>query len=101
MKITDLSLREKILQTVILRIKKDQFVSDKVGGAFFFGEVITDAEDTNLDCARENLARYIDNADIPLLIVSDFENGCGSMLKGLTAFPYLMSLGATNSEQIA
>ena len=101
MKITDLSLREKILQTVILRINKDRFVEEKVGAAFFFGEIITDADEMDLDCARKTLTRYIDNADIPILITSDFENGCGSMLKGLTPFPYLMSLGATNSEQIA
>ena len=101
MKITDLSLREKILQTMILKIDKDHFVSEKVGAAFFFGEIITDADEMGLDCARRTLSQYIDNADIPILIASDFENGCGSMLKGLTPLPYLMSLGATNSQEIA
>ena len=101
MKITDLSLREKVLQTVILRIRNDQFVPDKVGAAFFFGEIITDADEMGLDNARKTLSRYIENAKIPLLIASDFENGCGSMLKGLTPFPYMMGLGATNSEEIA
>ena len=101
MKITDLSLREKVLQTVILRIRNDQFVPDNVGAAFFFGEIITDADEMGLDNARRILTEYIEGAEIPLLIASDFENGCGSMLKGLTPFPYMMSLGATNSEQIA
>ena len=101
MKINDLSLRDKILQTVCLHIKKDNFVPDKVGAAFFFGEIITEASEMGLDCARKTLEKYIDNADIPILITSDFENGCGSMLKGLTILPYLMSLGATNSEQLA
>lgn len=101
MKITDLSLREKILQTVILKINKDRFITENVGAAFFFGEIITDADEMGLDCARRTLSRYIDNANIPVLITSDFENGCGSMLKGLTPFPYLMSLGAANNEQIA
>lgn len=101
MKITDLSLREKILQTMVIKIDKDKFVSDDVGAAFFFGEIITDADEMGIDCAIRTLAKYIDNAKIPMLITSDFENGCGSMLKGLTPLPYLMSLGATNSEEIA
>lgn len=101
MKISDMTLEEKILQTVVIRVNKDNFVSDKVGAAFFFGEIITDADEMGLDAARKILAEYIDNADIPILITSDFENGCGSMLNGLTPLPYLMSLGATNSEKLA
>lgn len=101
MKITDLSLQEKILQTVVIRVDKDKFVSDQVGAAFFFGEIITEADEMGIDQARSTLAQYIDNAKIPILITSDFENGCGSMLKGLTPLPYLMSLGAANCEEIA
>ena len=101
MKVTDLSLREKILQTVVLRVNKDNFVDEQVGAAFFFGEIITEADEMGLNQARETLARYIDNAKIPILITSDFENGCGSMLKGLTPLPYLMGLGSTNSEEFA
>lgn len=101
MKIRDLSLREKILQTVVARVKSDKFLDSKVGAAFFFGEIITEADEMGLNAARNTLAQYIDHADIPILITSDFENGCGSMLKGLTPLPYLMSLGATNSEEIA
>lgn len=101
MKVSDLSLREKILQTVVIKVDKDKFVPDKVGGAFFFGEIITEADEMGLNCARNTLAQYIDNADVPLFITSDFENGCGSMLKGLTPLPYLMSLGATNDKEAA
>ena len=101
MKVNDLSLREKILQTVVIKVDKDHFVPDQVGAAFFFGEIITEADEMGLNQARKTLAQYIDNAKIPILITSDFENGCGSMLKGLTPFPYLMGLGATNSEEIA
>lgn len=101
MKITDLTLKEKILQTMVIRVKKDNFVSDQVGAAFFFGEIITEADEMGIEQARNTLAEYIDNAKIPILLTSDFENGCGSMLKGLTPLPYLMSLGATNSEEIA
>lgn len=101
MKIGDMTLLEKILQTVVIKVDKDNFVSDKIGAAFFFGEIITEADEMGLDAARKTLAEYIDNADIPILITSDFENGCGSMLKGLTPLPYLMSLGAANSEKLA
>lgn len=101
MKLTNLTLEEKILQTVVIRVDKDKFVSDKVGAAFFFGEIITEADDMGIEGARNTLKRYIDNADIPILITSDFENGCGSMLKGLTPLPYLMSIGAANDEQLA
>lgn len=101
MKITDLSLKEKILQTVVIKIDKDKFVSEKVGAAFFFGEIITEADEMGINAARKTLEQYVENADIPILMTSDFENGCGSMLKGLTPLPYLMSLGATNSEKVA
>ena len=101
MKIGDMTLLEKILQTVVIKVDKDNFVSDKIGAAFFFGEIITEADEMGLDAARKTLAEYIDNADIPILITSDFENGCGSMLKGLTPLPYLMSLGAADSEKLA
>lgn len=99
--LSELSLREKILQTVMIRVNKDQFVPDKVGGAFFFGEIITEADEMGLEAARQTLKQYEDNADIPILFASDFENGCGSMLKGLTPLPYLMSLGAAADEQLA
>lgn len=97
----DLSLRDKILQTVVIKVDKDNFDPRQIGAAFFFGEIITEADEMGLESARNTLAQYIDNAKIPMLITSDFENGCGSMLKGLTPLPYLMSLGAANNEEIA
>jgi len=101
MKITDLSLREKILQTVVIKVDKNNFVSEQVGGAFFGGEIITDAEDIGIETGRKILTQYKENAKIPILLTGDFENGCGSVWKGLTALPYLMSLGAANDEQLA
>jgi len=80
MKVKDLSLREKILQTVVIRVDKDNFNPAKVGATFFFGEIITSADEMGIDVARKTLAQYIDNADIPILITSDFENGCDMML---------------------
>ncbi len=96
-----MTLREKVLQTVVLRHKSGCIPTDRVGALFFGGEIITEAEDMGLDKARETLRRYIECADIPLMITSDFENGCGSMVKGLTPFPYLSGLGATNDPALA
>lgn len=101
MNITDLSLREKVLQTVVIKVDKDHFVSEQVGGAFFGGEIITDAEDLGIEAGRQILNRYKESAKIPILLTGDFENGCGSVWKGLSALPYLMSLGAANDEQLA
>lgn len=101
MKLSDLSLREKALQTVVLRHKSGSFCTEKVGAVFFGGEIITEAADEGLDSARATLTRYMENADIPLLITSDFENGCGSMVKGLTPLPYLSGLGAANDPRLA
>lgn len=101
MRTTDLTLREKILQTVIIKVDKNHFNSDQVGGAFFGGEIITEAEEVGIEAGRKILAEYKENAKIPILLTGDFENGCGSVWKGLTALPYLMSLGATNDEQLA
>ena len=99
--IENMTIRQKAQQTAVLRIRRDNFVSDQVGAAFFFGEIITEASDLGLENGRNLLKRYEDNAEIPMLITSDFENGCGSMLKGLTILPYMMSLGAANDEQLA
>ena len=97
----DLSLREKALQTIVLQHKKGEFPTQKAGALFVGGEIITEASDMGLDNARNMLAEYIECSDIPPLITSDFENGCGSMLKGLTPLPYLSGLGATNNEHLA
>ena len=78
MDVSSLSLREKVMQTVVLRIQRDAFVPEPVGAAFFFGEIITEESDLGLDQARAVLQAYADNAKVPILLVSDFENGCGS-----------------------
>lgn len=95
------SLREKILQTVMLRHKNDIPLREQVGGIFFGAEVIQDVDETSLDTARELLARHKAQTSIPPLIAADFENGCGSVLKGLTVLPFLSSLGATADPKLA
>ena len=94
-------LKEKILQTVVARISTDKPLPENVGAGFFFGEIIKQADEMGIEEARAFLRRFKASCKTPPLITSDFENGCGSMLKGLTVFPYMMSLGAANSEQLA
>ena len=99
--ISSLSIREKVLQTVVIRVTNDNFNPAKVGGVFFGGTIISSPDERGVEGARALIKKYIDNADIPILVTSDFESGCGGMFKGLTAFPYEMSLGAANDEQLA
>lgn len=99
--INSMTLEEKILQTKVVLMKKGEAVDERAGGVFFFGQIITEADDAGLDELRNYVKEVCDKADIPPLITSDFENGCGSMVKGLTPLPYLMSLGAANDEKLA
>ncbi len=99
--INTLTLEEKILQTKIVLMKKGEAVDEKVGGAFFGGQIITEADEAGLDELRKIVKELVDKSDIPPLVTSDFENGCGSMIKGLTELPYMMGLGATNDEKLA
>ena len=99
--INTLTIEQKILQTKVARIKKGKKLPDKPGAAFFFGEIITEPDDAGLNELRGYVEEVYADADIPPLITSDFENGCGSMVKGLTQMPYLMGLGAANDAQLA
>lgn len=101
MRAKDLTLEEKILQTVIVRITDHDFIPLKVGGVFFGGQIITEPDERGVEGARRLIKQYVDYADIPILVTSDFENGCGGMFKGLTPFPYLMGLGAANDIDLA
>lgn len=96
-----LTLEEKILQTKVALMKRDQPLTEPVGAAFFFGQIITEAEEAGLDELRDKVRAVNDLCRIPPLITSDFENGCGSMVKGLTPLPYLMGLGATADADLA
>ena len=98
--ILEMSLRDKISQTEIV-MEKGKKINRKPGAAFFFGQIITEGDKAGLDELRSYVKEILDNSDIPPLITSDFENGCGSMVEALTPFPYMMGLGATNDPQIA
>lgn len=97
----NMSLHDKINQTVVMMIEKKKKLDFTPGAAFFFGQIITQADEAGVNEIREYVNEFYDSCKIPPLITSDFENGCGSMIKGLTPLPFLMGLGATADEQLA
>ncbi|HSD64438.1 MAG TPA: glycoside hydrolase family 3 N-terminal domain-containing protein, partial [Ignavibacteriaceae bacterium] len=61
----------------------------KIGGIIFFqGEIFHE---------KEMIDQLQDEADIPLLISSDFERGLGSRIGDAIEFPYNMAIGATGN----
>ncbi len=96
-----MSLREKINQTIVVLLQKGKPLDFCPGGAFFGGQIITEADESGIDTLKRYLSEVIDSCNIPPLITSDFENGCGSMVRGLTPMPYMMALGATEDLCLA
>jgi beta-N-acetylhexosaminidase len=106
-----LSLREKIGQTVIfkgnpkLEIEKfgslDNFLRKYPVGGFFVGGDIINTGSQTVQNVLQATSEYSKVSKTPLLFASDFENGAGSMIRGLKSLPDLMALGAANNEELA
>ena len=99
--IKSMTLREKIEQTAVVLMERGKKIDFTPGAAFFFGQIITEAEGGGIDEMRDYVQEFMNGCDIPPLLTSDFENGCGSMVKALTPLPYLMALGATGDKGMA
>jgi len=106
----DLTLREKIGQTVVSyagwefrKHNLEDLTKYPIGGTFVGAEVIKDASDEadRAQLVAEKIRKYTESLRVPPIICSDMENGCGTMIKGLTPFPHMMALGATASEELA
>lgn len=100
MRIEDLTIREKVLQTAVLRLEKNMRIGENVGGLFVGSAIVEHDDELGLIKTKKLIEKVQENAKISLLVCADFENGCGRM-PGLTDLPYLMSLGATNDKQLA
>ncbi|HEY5038469.1 MAG TPA: glycoside hydrolase family 3 N-terminal domain-containing protein, partial [bacterium] len=85
-----LSIRDLIAQCIC-----PYYTGEKRGpfGAMFIGHEIEQAKE-RIKIAKGDCA-------IPPLITSDMECGPGKMVRGLTKFPDMMSLGAANDETLA
>ncbi|MBQ9802096.1 MAG: glycoside hydrolase family 3 protein [Clostridia bacterium] len=100
-KLEEMTLREKINQTIVVLMEKGKTSDIAPGAAFFFGQIITEADEAGLEELRDYVRDLAEKCDIPPLITSDFENGCGSMVRALTPLPFMMGLGATNDAETA
>ena len=99
----DMSLKEKIAQMIMVRVRSDYYSSDnyykkeiekwiinkKVGG------LITFDGNGNVHGMFNNHKYFQSISKIPLLIASDLERGAGQQMKGATLFPSNMAISAT------
>lgn len=92
--LSQMTLEEKIGQTIVVLMSRGLKLDFCPGGAFFFGQIITEADETGLAELRSYVSDLLAGCSVPPLITTDFENGCGSMIRGLTPLPYMMGLGA-------
>ncbi|MFD0670790.1 glycoside hydrolase family 3 protein [Cohnella sp. GCM10027633] len=112
-RLQDLSVREKIGQTVVVLSnranEREKYGSlaamleqYPVGGFFVGAEMIKDVMTGNTrEQVKEATRQYNEATKLPLIYASDFENGCGNMISGMTKLPQPMALGAARSEQLA
>lgn len=100
MDISKMTLREKAAQTAVIMVSSTKIGREKYGGIYVGAAVAEHGQTFSMQQNKELIEKYQESTDIPMLICSDFENGCAS-IKGLEAFPHLMALGATNDEQLA
>ena len=106
--IKDMTLEEKILQTVIYPITKDFFegkatkeiLKKNIGGYFVGKEIIKDDihDKEKIAALTEKMKR---DAEIVPIVCGDFENGCGGAVASLTSLPKHMALGAAGSLGLA
>ncbi len=101
-----LSLREQLGQLIVPLLPSSAYASDtealesqvaelRLGG---WGGYITIFPKPDLTTA---LTRLQAEAAIPLLVACDLERGAGQHLDGLSRFPHLMALGASESTELA
>ncbi len=99
--IKSMSIEDKIAQTKAVLAKNREKITGKPGAVFFGAQIITEADNDGLDEVRNFVNDIYDDSEIPPLITSDFEFGCGGMINGLTKLPFMMGLGATRDKQLA
>lgn len=93
------ALREKAAKTAIQLVhSKNTLVKEPYGGLFVGVQIITEAQD-GVGKIRDIVKTHCGKEGYTPIVMSDFENGCGSMIEGLTPLPFLMSLGACNDKK--
>lgn len=105
----DLSLREKVCQSIIVKARPDEHIKQfgsienfmkqyPVGGVFVGTEVVTYNKTTN---AQNIAGEYQKYSKIPLLVCMDGENGLSRIKPGAVELPPLMAVGAADDESLA
>ena len=103
----NLTLREKIAQMIMVRVRGDYYSSDNnyrkslekwlkkdgVGGVISFGG--------SIHGSYYNINQFQKWAKIPLLVAADYERGLGQWMSGGTLFPSNMALAATGDSSLA
>ncbi len=102
-----LSLKEKIAQMVMVRIRGDYYHSehwyrkslkkwlmdDGIGGVISFGG--------SIHGSYYNIQQFQKWAKYPLLVAADYERGLGQWMGGGTLFPSNMAIAATDDSSLA
>ena len=102
-----LSLREKIAQMIMVRIRGDYYNSehwykkslkkwlekDGIGGVITFGG--------SVHGSYYNIKQFQEWAKYPLLVAADYERGLGQWLNGATLFPSNMAVTSTGDSSLA
>ncbi len=103
----NLTLREKIAQMIMVRVRGDYYSSDNnyrkslkkwltkdgVGGIISFGG--------SIHGSYYNIQQFQNWSKFPLLVAADYERGLGQWMKGGTLFPSNMALAATGDSSLA
>jgi len=105
-----LSLREKIGQTCqihgrdladIARTQLPDFFERQPIGSIFLGSEIIGRNGGGSGRLEALVSACQESSRIPLSIAGDLENGAGGAVRGLTAFPNLLALGAVDDPDAA
>ena len=105
--ISHLTLREKIAQMIMVRIRGDYYHSehwyrnslkhwlknDGIGGVISFGG--------SVHGSYYNIQQFQKWAKYPLLVAADYERGLGQWMGGGTLFPSNMAIAATGDSSLA
>lgn len=105
----ELTLREKIGQTVMMQVipedhiaisgSIEQFLKDyPIGGLFAAGRLVNGVM-FEIEQFGDVMQEYFDKTEVPLLVSADMENG--TKAGGGIMFPTLLGLGATDDPDLA
>lgn len=107
---SQLSLREKIGQTCQIHGKDighlngdelQAYFGERPVGSIFLGSEIIGSETGKAEKLQRLIRQCQVTSRLPLSIAGDLENGAGGAIRGLTAFPNLLALGAMNDPAAA